>query len=78
LQEWNIELTLGNATYDSENVRKTVEQVGIFFVSPINRSNSEKRKDAYSPVFPVFLKTRSGQWLFELRREMNGYLTVKE
>jgi hypothetical protein len=39
-------------------------------ISPINRRNSEEQKDAYGRVLPVFLKTRFGQWLFGLRREM--------
>ncbi|EZP77554.1 transposase IS4 family protein [Parageobacillus genomosp. 1] len=38
------------------------------FISPINRRNSEERKDAYGRVLPVFLKTRFGQWPFGLRR----------
>jgi hypothetical protein len=53
---------------DSEKVRQTAEQSGILFISPINRRNSEERKDAYGRVLPVFLKTRFGQWLFGLRR----------
>ncbi|WP_235356922.1 transposase [Bacillus alveayuensis] len=32
LKEWKIEFALGDAAYDSENVRKTPEQSGIFFV----------------------------------------------
>lgn len=67
LQEWKIELVLGDAVYDSENVRKTAEQVGIFFVSSINQGNSEERKDAYGRVVSVFLKTRFGKWLFGFR-----------
>jgi hypothetical protein len=46
------------------------EQAGILFISPINRRNSKERKDAYGRVLPVFLKTRFGQWLFGLRREI--------
>ncbi|OAO76933.1 Mobile element protein [Anoxybacillus flavithermus] len=53
--------------YDSENVRKTAEQVGIFFVSSINQGNSEERKDAYGRVVSVFLKTRFGKWLLGFR-----------
>ncbi len=67
LQGWDIEFALGDAAYDSEQIRKTAEQVNIFFVSPINRRNSEERKDAYGRVIPVFLKTRFGKWLFGLR-----------
>jgi hypothetical protein len=47
--------------YDSENVRKTAKQMKIFLVSPINRRNSEERKDVYGRVVPVFLKTRLGK-----------------
>ncbi|ODA15007.1 transposase [Geobacillus thermoleovorans] len=67
LQGWDIEFALGDAAYDSEQIRKTAEQLDIFFVSPINRRNSEKRKDAYGRVIPVLLKTRFGKWLFGLR-----------
>nr|WP_244380621.1 hypothetical protein [Parageobacillus caldoxylosilyticus] len=58
----------GDAAYDSEKVRQTAEQAGILFLSPINRRNSEERKDAYGRVLPVLLKTRFGQWPFGLRR----------
>ncbi|WP_459167198.1 transposase, partial [Parageobacillus thermoglucosidasius] len=70
LKQWDIELVLGDAAYDSEKVRQTAEQSGILLLSPINRRNSEERKDAYGRVLPVFLKTRFGQWLFGLRREI--------
>ncbi|ABO68780.1 IS982 family transposase (plasmid) [Geobacillus thermodenitrificans NG80-2] len=70
LKQWDIEFVLGDAAYDSEKVRQTAEQSGILFISPINRRNSEERKDAYGRVLPVFLKTRFGQWLFGLRREI--------
>ncbi|MGG6440155.1 transposase, partial [Saccharococcus caldoxylosilyticus] len=70
LGQWDIEFVLGDAAYDSEKVRQTAEQAGILFLSPINRRNSEERKDAYGRVLPVFLKTRFGQWLFGLRREI--------
>jgi hypothetical protein len=43
LQGWDIEFELGDAAYDSEQIRKTAEQVDNFFVSPINRRNSEER-----------------------------------
>lgn len=66
LQGWNIEFALGDAAYDSEKIRKTAEQVGIFFVSPINRRKNEERKDAYGRVIPI-LKTdlESGYSVFE-------------
>lgn len=67
LQGWNIEFALGDAAYDSEKIRKTAEQVGIFFVSPINRRKNEERKDAYGRVIPIFLKNRFGKWLFGFR-----------
>jgi hypothetical protein len=70
LEQWDIEFILGDATYDSEKVCQTAEQSGILLISPINRHNSEERKDAYERVLPVFLKTRFGQWLFGLRREI--------
>lgn len=67
LQGRDIEFVLGDAAYDSEQIRKTTEQVGIFFISPINRRHSEERKDAYGRVIPIFLKTRFGKWLLVLR-----------
>ncbi|KYD12869.1 hypothetical protein B4168_1357 [Anoxybacillus flavithermus] len=60
LQQWDIELVLGDAAYDSEKVQQTVEQAGILLISPINCRNSEERKDAYGRVLPVFLKARFG------------------
>jgi hypothetical protein len=60
VKEWEIEFALGDAAYDSEKVRQMAEQTGIFFVSPINLQNSEKRKDAYGRVIPPFLKTEFG------------------
>jgi hypothetical protein len=65
-----LNLSLGDVTYDSEKVRQTAEQSGIILISPINRRNSEKQKDTYGRVLPVFLKTRFGQWVFGLRREI--------
>jgi hypothetical protein len=70
LKQWDIELVLGNAAYDSEKVCQTAEKSGILFISPINRRNSEERKDAYGGVLPVLLKTRFGQWLFGLHRRI--------
>jgi hypothetical protein len=68
-------LVLGDTAYDSEKVRQTAEQSGILFLSPINRRNSEERKDAYGRVLPALLKTRFGQWLFGLRRGLEQVLT---
>jgi hypothetical protein len=70
LKQWDIEFVLVDAAYDSEKVRQTAEQSGIILISLINGRNSVKRKDAYGRVLPVFLKTRFGQWLFGLLREM--------
>jgi hypothetical protein len=67
VKEWEIEFALGDAAYDSEKVRQMAEQTGIFFVSPINPRNSDKRKDAYGRVIRVFLKTEFGKWLFHFR-----------
>jgi hypothetical protein len=67
LKEGEIEFALGDAAYDSEKVRQMAEQTGIFFVSPINPRNSDKRKDAYGRVIRVFLKTEFGKWLFHFR-----------
>jgi hypothetical protein len=67
LKQWDIKLVLGDAAYDSEKVRQTAKQSGILFLSPINLRNSEERKDVYSRVLPVFLKTRFGRWLFGVR-----------
>lgn len=61
-------MALRDATYDSENVRKTAEDIDIFFVSPVNpRNHKGKRKDAYGRVIPGFLKTEFGKWLLGLR-----------
>jgi hypothetical protein len=62
-----IEFTLGDAAYHSEKVRQTAEQTGIFFVSPINPRNRDKRKDAYGRVIPASLKTKFRKWLFHFR-----------
>jgi Transposase DDE domain len=70
LKQWDNKLLLDDAAYDSKKVRQTAEQAGILLISPINRRNSEERKDAYGRVLSVFLKTRFGQWLFGLRREI--------
>jgi len=61
LQNGKVEFALGDASYDSEKVRQTAEQTGIFFVSPINPRNSEERKDAYGRAMPLFLKTEFGK-----------------
>ena len=37
LKQWDIELVLGDAAYDSEKVRQTAAQSRILFISPINR-----------------------------------------
>jgi hypothetical protein len=67
LQGWNIGFALDDAAYGSEKIRKTAEQVGIFFVSSINHRKNDERKDAYGRVIPIFLKTRFGKWLFGFR-----------
>jgi hypothetical protein len=70
VKEWDIEFALGDAAYDSEKVRQMAKQTGIFFVSPINPRNSDKRKDAYGRVIPPFLKTEFGKWLFRFRNSI--------
>jgi hypothetical protein len=67
LKKWKIEFALGNAAYDSENVRNMAEETGIFFISPINPRNSEEQKDSYGRVMPSFLKTELGKWMFRFR-----------
>ncbi|MBA2873223.1 hypothetical protein HNQ85_003567 [Anoxybacillus calidus] len=67
LKKWKIEFALGDASYDSENVRNMAEENGIFFISPINPRNSEERKDSYGRVMPSFLKTELGKWMFRFR-----------
>ncbi len=44
-----------------------MKQAGIFFVSPINRRNSNERKDSYDRVIPIFLKTKFEKWQFGFR-----------
>jgi len=44
LQGWDIEFAFGDATYDSEQIRQTAEQVDIFLVSLINRHNNDDEK----------------------------------
>ena len=68
---------MDNATYGNEKVRQIAEQSGILLIPPINRRNSEERKDAYGLVLPVFLKTRFGQRLFALLREIEQNLMSK-
>ncbi|MCQ5363555.1 hypothetical protein NOW01_00895 [Anoxybacillus salavatliensis] len=68
LQRGDIELALGDAAYDSENIRNVSEDMDIFFVSPMNLPNQKcERKDAYGRVIPDFLKTQIGKWLLGLR-----------
>ncbi|WP_244374820.1 MULTISPECIES: transposase [Anoxybacillus] len=75
LQGWRIELALGDAAYDSENVRKIAEDMGIFFVSPVNpRNQKSERKDAYGRVVPDFFKTGFGKWLLSLRANIQRVL----
>jgi hypothetical protein len=47
LEQWEIKWALGDAAYDSEKVRQTDD-------FPINRRNSEGRKDAYDRILPAF------------------------
>lgn len=70
VKEWDIDFALGDAAYDSEKVRQTAKQIGIFFVSPINPRNSDKQKAAYGRVIPPFLKTEFGKWLFRFRNSI--------
>jgi len=70
LKEWEIGFALRDAAYDSEKVRQMAEQIGIFFVSPINPQNSHERKDAYGRVMPPFFKTEFGKWLFHFRNRI--------
>jgi len=37
LKQWDIELVLGDAAYDSEKVRQTAGQAGILFIAKEKR-----------------------------------------
>lgn len=68
LQGWDIQFALGDAAYDSVEVRNIAENIGILFVFYVNpRNQKSERKDAYSRVIPDFLNTWFGKWLLGLR-----------
>ena len=60
-----IELVIADKAYDSKKIRKVANQVGLFFLSPINRGRSAKRKDSYGYTIPYFVGTSLGKWLMK-------------
>lgn len=80
LEELNVPVsfTLGDAAYDSQEVRKTAERMGIQMLTPINKRNGT-RKDSYGRVMPTFLDTALGTILFQLRNEIERlFHTLKD
>lgn len=65
-----IEIMIADKAYDSKKVRKAADQADVFFLSPINKRRSDKRKDSYGRMIPCFLDTSLGKWLMKQRTDI--------
>ncbi|MFC3883483.1 hypothetical protein ACFOU2_08140 [Bacillus songklensis] len=65
----DIAFVLGDAAYDSKDVRKAAGRLGSYMITPINKRN-EARKDVYARVMPAFLETALGDLLFDQRNKV--------
>lgn len=71
LKELNLDIAfiLGDAAYDSKDVRKSAAYIEAHIITPLNKRNG-MRKDSYARVIPLFLETNSGSLLFKLRNKI--------
>lgn len=65
----DMRFILGDAAYDSKEVRKAATEIQTQMVTPINKRNG-MRKDGYGRVMTAFLKTAFGSRLFEQRNRI--------
>lgn len=65
----DIAFILGDAAYDSKDVRKAAAQIKAQMMTPIHKRNGT-RKDVYARVMPAFLKTAFGALLFDLHNKV--------
>ncbi|WP_449237050.1 transposase [Bacillus songklensis] len=65
----DIAFVLGDAAYDSKDVRKAAGQLGSYMITPINKRNGT-RKDVYARVMPAFLEMALGDLLFDQRNKV--------
>lgn len=74
----HVSFVLGDAAYDSQEVRKAANDAGTQLMTPINKRN-RKRKDSYVRVMPTFLDPVFGGQLFHLRNRMERlFHTLKD
>lgn len=74
----DVACALGDAAYDSREIRETAESLGIQMITAVNKRNGT-RKDAYGRVIPAFLQTTLGTTLFNLRNEIERlFHTLKD
>ena len=74
----HISFVLGDAAYDSQEVRKAANDAGTQLMTPINKRNG-KRKDSYGRVMPTFLDPVFRGQLFHLRNGMERlFHTLKD
>ena len=71
-----IEMVIADKAYDSKKIRKAANEVDLFFLSPINRRRSAKRKDSYGRIIPLFLDTFLGKWLMKQRTDIERQFNI--
>jgi len=79
-EDLNLEVAcaLGDAAYDSREIRESAEALGIQMITAINKHNGV-RKDVYGRVMQDFLKTAMGTAVFNLRNEIERlFHTLKD
>lgn len=65
-----MEMVIADKAYDGKKIRKAVDQVDVFFLSPINKGRRNKQKNSYSHIIPCFLDTSLGKWLMKQRTDI--------
>ena len=60
LPQKQVEMIVADKAYDSKKIREAANQTDVFFLSPINKRRSAKRKDSYGRIIPCFLSTSLG------------------
>lgn len=71
-----VEIIVADKANNSKKVREVAKQANVFFLSPINKRRSAKRKDSYGRVIPCFLDTSLGKWLMKQRTDIERQFNI--
>jgi transposase len=76
LPQKQVEMIVADKAYDSKKIREAANQTDVFFLSPINKRRSAKRKDSYGRIIPCFLSTSLGKWLMKQRTDIERQFNI--